>query len=339
MIISSAGLFSIGSSGLKAADEQIRISSNNIANSNTVGFTRSDAVYTERAIRAGVDVAAVNSYDVNLERAKNDAANAVAFDGVAADAMAKLSNGAMNAGVGESWSNFVGAVYDFRMKGDPTASKKMVDGYGQQVADSYNKWKSGLDVYAIELKQQISADQARATQLQVQISTTQDATTKNALTEELSSIQGKLQGMGEVALKVIPNLKSAADVAMDAAVQKVNSEMGVAALSRNTGGDITYNSNAVTGQVLVSASITGDTIANAVSAVLQQLAMIQQQYNAKQSADKNQQTDLLVVYQKQVGVDVVSESLKVQRAQRMYEACSKCIQVENENLKTIIGIV
>lgn len=339
MIISNGTLYSIGASGLKAAETQIQVSSNNIANSDSVGFTRSDVILTERAVRAGVDAAAITRYDQAQEAIKNKIAMAVSADQTVTAAMNTLDMGAKSSGVANSWNNFVTSVYDFRQQGDPTAKKTLVDNYGSQLTSDYNNWFNSITELKSSTQIQQQKDQTQLAQLQIQLSAVSDDTTKAMIREQLSQLEGKITGQGDIVTKIIPSLELKANAAMDAAMAKVNVELGATAFTRATDGTTTYNRSAITGIKLINCTMTGDTMAKMISDILQHIGTTLSQQNNQNMNDSNIQQATNDAYKTAYGVDITTETLKIQRAQRMYEACAKCIQAEDANMKTLLAIM
>lgn len=339
MIISSAPMFGIGSSGLRAATDMIKVSSNNIANADTPGFVRSDVVFSERVIRAGVDASVMSRYDANIEGAKNVSAGLIAQDAAMTTGMSALEVTTRTANVGSSWGDFVSAVYDFRQRGNPTGNKANVDSYGSQVAKEYNAWTDRVAAIKADYEAQMVRDQARAVQIQVQLATVGDPTTQSALREEFATLQGKMQGTGDIVTKIIPDLTNKANIAMDAAMAKVNSEMGMSPFGRNLNGKVTYDASQVTGPGLASSSIASDSIAKVMDQVMQQIGIITHQTDVQAASDSALQKAALDAFQSASGVNITDEAVKLKRAQAMYEACAKCIQVEDSNFKSLLAIM
>ncbi len=338
-IISNAQMFGIGSSGLAAAQAQIKVASHNIANADTNGFVRSDVVYTERAIRAGVDAAAVRRFDSNMERAKNESIKLVVSDETVQRTLKDLEFSARNSNIADTWDSFVGAVYDFRQKGNPAGNKANVDHYGKQLAADINTWSSSVADVKANIQKQQNIDADRLVQLQVQLSLITDDTVRSSVQEELSTLEGKMRGQGDLITRVIPDLEGKFDAVLDKAIAKINTEFGSSPITRTSTGVVHYDSNQLTGAQIVTSSITGDTLATAMGDILQQLGIVSHQIDTQTLSDTEAKQRLLDSYQQMFGVNVVDETMKIQRATQLYDAMSKVIQIEKENFDTLIAIV
>lgn len=338
MIISTAPMYGIGASGLRAAADAIKVSSHNIANVDTAGFVKSDTVFTERAIRAGVDASAVKP-DVKYVNEEFLIANKQAVaDDIILKAMNSLEYNARNAGVGNAWNSFVSEVYDFRQKGDPGSNKEFVDMTGAMVSETYNKWVDSISQTKNEYQKAIDNARQRLVQVQVQLATATDDVVKKTLADELSTIEGEIKGNGEIITKVIPTVEAKVDAAMTEVVKKVNTELGSQTFSLE-GSKLNYDPSKVTGQQLTQSSITGDTLPKMIGDILHQLGIAINRKEVDTTSSLNARDRANENYQRLAGVDIVEETVKIQRAKAMYEACAKCIQVENENFKTLLAIV
>ena len=343
--ISSSNALEIGYSGLYAAQKQIEVTSNNIANANTQGFARSDLHYAERNVRAGVDVSAYSTYDTNLNAAQNLDTQQVAKDTAMQTAFNDLSNKASNSGIAQAWDNFTAQVIDFRQKGDPNGNKRLIDQAGHTLSDAISKWQTTVQQSKQSIQDNMALDQKDLDSLKGQLQVTSDPTIKAQIQSQIATIQGRMEGNNAVLVTIFPELDKQTDAAMSAAANQVNTELGKNVL-QYTGtlpngqrvGKMTYDSNALTGKDVVNSSITTDTISRALGTILTQIGYWNKENQTKLDAANASLQASSKAVQDASGVDLVRESVDLVRAQNMYQAMAKVMDIDNQNFKTLLGI-
>ncbi|MGE0311049.1 MAG: flagellar hook-associated protein FlgK [Lautropia sp.] len=164
-----AGLLGIGKSGLEAAQIQLQVTGNNIANVNTPGYVRREAVLADRpgqylvsaqgSIGGGVDVVAITRrYDRFLAKEVTAGTAAAGGDAARADALEGLDSllADTEIGIGAAIDDLRGAVADLANQPADPSAREVVLRRADTLADRFRSTAAALSTMASDTDSRIA---------------------------------------------------------------------------------------------------------------------------------------------------------------------------------------
>ena len=171
---------SIATEALQAQEAAISVTSNNIANANTVGYTRETVVLTESAsyqdgmttLGGGVTLQGFSSVrdqllDLRIQQQTSQQSSADAQTASLNQVQSLFSSSGND--LGTDLSSFFSSVSALTANADDTATRQAVLSAGQNVAEEFNTLSSGLTSEQTSLDQQVGSDVDQINHLSSQI--------------------------------------------------------------------------------------------------------------------------------------------------------------------------
>jgi flagellar hook-associated protein 1 FlgK len=319
----SVNVLSIGATGLNAAQVAISTAQNNIANASTPGYhsVNVNSTAIPLSLGGGVEVTLSSSSDLMAERAYNNSLVDQQATNTVLDTASRVQNLTTNSQVSADWQNFFTSVTNFQLGSSPSNLTQVNDA-GQKLSSDFKNWQGSVSAIIGETDQQMKTDQSQYMQLQVQALSVTDPTAKSQIMQQISTLQGKLQGEGQVVTQ-LPQLISSAKEVMQSAMQKVNSQMGTTVFDSNS------NYHSMTANNVSSGSLSAIDVSAAIAAVLERVTTEAQNASAaKQSADVAT-TQQQIAINKAYGVNLTNEAVKVTQAQQLAQAMTNIMAVSN----------
>ena len=191
-------ILSIASTGVAAAQTAINVTGQNIANANSVGYTREKLDQSSAIAGPGTQILGISRiYNSFLASQVNNAATANSSSGIQYSQIQSL-NGILtdpNAGVSPAISNFFNALQDVSNSASDVAPRQSAIGSAQNLVSAVNYLQSSIDNTNTEINTQLSQSVTRINQYADQIVTlnktiagTSDQATLNALKDNRDNV-------------------------------------------------------------------------------------------------------------------------------------------------------
>ena len=191
-------IFTIASSGVAAAQTAINVTGQNIANSNSVGYTREKLDQSSAIAGPGTQILGISRiYNSFLASQVNNAATANSSSGIQYSQIQSL-NGILTdptAGVSPAISNFFNSLQNVSSSASDIAPRQGAIGAAQNLVSAVNYMQSSIDNTNREINTQLSQSVTRINQYADQIVTlnktiagTSDQATLNALKDNRDNV-------------------------------------------------------------------------------------------------------------------------------------------------------
>ena len=190
----------IASQALQAQEAAVTVTSNNIANANTPGYSRETVILTEAAstqqgdvsLGGGVTLQGFSSVrdqllDLRIQQQTSQQSSADAQASTFEQVQTLFPT--TGASLGTNLSTFFTSVSALSANPTNTASRQAVLNAGQNLANQFNSVSNGLTSQQTSLNQQVGTDVTQINQLTGQIA---------ALNNQLSQLSGQGQNVGTV---------------------------------------------------------------------------------------------------------------------------------------------
>ena len=339
MSISSATNAAV--SALMMVDRVAAMTSKNIANADTPGYHRLEEINYEMGSNSGVRTEIRQKQDRYLESELNRAQQSSAESTALKEGLDQIDAAISNSGVTAAYDNFMNSTRELMVTPDNPVRQKDFDIKGRTLTESMNNLtvqfgqiqrgiKQRLDLHNIEL-QSVQAD---LTRLASQPMSDEVANQISALQSRAQMLTGSISGYNKLMSSIIPPILGQFFDARQKVTDNINNSYGkdlidingrwnykpagdVAALAQTDGGNFVENFAVL--QVSVGAQAAG------VDGQLQ---------NENSTVDQ-----LKIQAQQAYGVNFVDETIKLQQYQKVYEAASLVLKVQNEMVGSLLNAI
>lgn len=343
----------IGSSGLKAAQKLIDVSSHNIANADTPGYKKSEGSTNEIAFKvqsdlqfggAGTEARVTKPNEPWVDRRYQLALQEKAMDDARKEGIDEIESATTNASVSTAYDEFFNAASQLQRNPNDVSLKEKFNQSGKALADGMNSLSNDFKSIQDDLQQKVDFHQMRLDSLKKTLSElTSKSNTKdvvaevNYVTQQISQETGTISGYNAVLQKVIPPLTGLYDRAKEESISNINSSYGRTLFDTNNDGQVSWT-NAQGGNIQSLVNSDKEVFSNELSRLNVIVGVTQEAATNVATFGTNNLQSANEDYNRAYGVDLVEESVKMKRAQQLYEANAQAIKTDDQMFQALMNI-
>lgn len=340
--------FSIGLSALRTAQIVISMTAHNVANANTPGYKRLTEYNSEvnfsgpnnvPFLPAGVKTSIRSVEDKLFDNLLNSAANDFAESEAILDGVNDLLNAADTTYVEEKFSEFMNASHAAMVNPSDPVRQEALKLSGQAFATALQKLGDNINGASALIQRKIDLKQIEIVTIQKELSELSrngvtDQNELQALISRIHLLTSSIRGYQKVLNGVVPPIVGIYNNVRAEVIDGINSSYGHNLIDPDSG-----RFNWVAGGNVHSLTEFGNQKFNSDMGILKTNIGAAAKTIAEGNAILQDRLDALKAEAARLyGVDLVEETVKSMKYQRMYEAAAMVIKTQDQMLGTLLSI-